>query len=57
MVIPNIWAMHRDPNVYSDPLTFKPERFLREDEESYTEHDPITKGHWAFGFGRRYFLS
>lgn len=25
----NLWKMHRDPKVWSDPLEFQPERFLQ----------------------------
>jgi hypothetical protein len=53
MVIPNIWAMQHDEHFFPDPMNFKPERFLREKEGSFSEHDPLTEGHWAFGFGRR----
>ena len=42
--------MTRDPNVYSDPLEFKPERFL-EGEGRVPEQDPRYS---VFGFGRRY---
>lgn len=28
MVIPNIWAVHNDPDLWGDPLNFRPERFL-----------------------------
>ncbi|XP_027359276.1 cytochrome P450 82A3-like [Abrus precatorius] len=27
-LIPNLWKIHRDPSVWSDPLEFKPDRFL-----------------------------
>ncbi|KAF8380318.1 hypothetical protein HHK36_027800 [Tetracentron sinense] len=30
-VIVNVWAMGRDPAIWEDPLTFKPERFLNSD--------------------------
>lgn len=39
----------RDPEVYTDPLTFKPERFLTE-EGNVPEQDPRSA---VFGFGRR----
>jgi cytochrome P450 len=28
--MPNLYAMHMDPNVWQDPTTFRPERFLDE---------------------------
>lgn len=41
--------MTRDPDVYSDPLEFKPERFL-EGGGRVPEQDPRYS---VFGFGRR----
>uniref|UniRef100_A0A0C9S885 TSA: Wollemia nobilis Ref_Wollemi_Transcript_5437_2030 transcribed RNA sequence n=1 Tax=Wollemia nobilis TaxID=56998 RepID=A0A0C9S885_9CONI len=45
----NVWAIARDPAVWKDPLTFRPERFLEEDVD--------IKGHdfrlLPFGAGRR----
>lgn len=45
----NVWAVARDPEVWKDPLEFRPERFLEEDVEM--------KGHdyrlLPFGAGRR----
>ncbi|TFY53377.1 hypothetical protein EVJ58_g9483 [Rhodofomes roseus] len=46
VVMPNIWAITRDPECYPDADTFRPERFL----SSTPEPDP--RG-FAFGFGRR----
>ncbi|KAK9066706.1 hypothetical protein SSX86_014029 [Deinandra increscens subsp. villosa] len=51
LFIPNLWKLHRDPNVWSDPNEFRPERFL-------TDHKGIDlKGqHYEFlpfGSGRR----
>lgn len=40
----NLWAMHRDPQLWDDPETFKPERFEKEGEA----HKLMT-----FGLGRR----
>lgn len=61
MIITNVWAMLRDPEVYHDPDTFKPERFLREeytDEEGNVhvlrEAEPHPSEQGVFGFGRRY---
>ncbi|KAF8909685.1 cytochrome P450 [Gymnopilus junonius] len=46
LVITNIWQMSHDPKVYSDPFSFKPERFLG----PQPEQDPRD---FCFGFGRR----
>ncbi|KAJ8096416.1 hypothetical protein PM082_011579 [Marasmius tenuissimus] len=46
IIISNIWKMLRDPDVYRDPETFNPERFLGE----YPEQNPREP---LFGFGRR----
>ncbi|GKZ23594.1 hypothetical protein AbraIFM66951_009867 [Aspergillus brasiliensis] len=48
-IIPNIWAFLHDPNVYSDPMTFNPERFL-DTKNRPAEYDPHKL---AFGFGGR----
>ncbi|XP_061352569.1 cytochrome P450 82A3-like [Gastrolobium bilobum] len=50
-LMPNLWKIHRDPSVWTDPLEFKPERFL-------TTHKEVdVKGHHfellPFGSGRR----
>ncbi|KAF9446019.1 cytochrome P450 [Macrolepiota fuliginosa MF-IS2] len=51
IVIPNAWAMLHDENVYPDPFTFKPERFLTKDGMiDKSVRDPR---HACFGFGRR----
>ncbi|KAF7828665.1 cytochrome P450 81E8-like [Senna tora] len=44
MVLVNAWAIHRDPQLWSDPLSFKLERFDKEGE---------TNKLIAFGLGRR----
>uniref|UniRef100_A0A151UF32 Cytochrome P450 82A3 n=2 Tax=Cajanus cajan TaxID=3821 RepID=A0A151UF32_CAJCA len=50
-LMPNLWKIHRDPSVWSDPLEFKPERFLT------THKDVDVRGHnyefLPFGSGRR----
>ncbi|OGM46071.1 putative flavonoid 3-hydroxylase [Aspergillus bombycis] len=48
-IVPNIWAFAHDPEVYSDPMSFRPERFLASDGHT-PERDPHTL---VFGFGRR----
>lgn len=45
MLLVNAWALHRDPRVWDDPKSFKPERF--EGDESKT-HKLM-----SFGLGRR----
>ncbi|KAA1466823.1 cytochrome P450 [Dentipellis sp. KUC8613] len=50
MVIPNIWAMTRDEDIYMDPHRFFPERFWNQDPETAEATDPKNL---VFGFGRR----
>ncbi|KAJ4827415.1 hypothetical protein Tsubulata_048039 [Turnera subulata] len=45
MLLVNAWAVHRDPKVWDDPNTFKPERFLGQDIDAYKLI--------PFGVGRR----
>lgn len=44
IVLINGWAIHRDPQIWSDPMKFKPERFEKEGEANKV---------FAFGLGRR----
>lgn len=44
IVLTNVWAIHRDPQLWSDPTSFRPERFEREGEA-----DKLI----IFGMGRR----
>ncbi|KAJ3746174.1 cytochrome P450 [Lentinula detonsa] len=46
LVLSNLWQMNHDPEVYHDPMSFKPERFLGPNPEL----DPREA---CFGFGRR----
>ncbi|KAG9440392.1 hypothetical protein H6P81_020557 [Aristolochia fimbriata] len=47
MLLTNLWALHRDPSVWKEPMRFIPERFEGEEEEK--------EGSWfiPFGMGRR----
>lgn len=44
IIIPSIWWICHDPDVYADPETFCPERYLERNEP-----DPVA----VYGFGRR----
>ncbi|KZT03208.1 cytochrome P450 [Laetiporus sulphureus 93-53] len=52
MTMSNIWYVHmtRDPEIYSDPEAFRPERFDELDAETMELYNP---GKIVFGFGRR----
>ncbi|TFK48739.1 cytochrome P450 [Heliocybe sulcata] len=46
IVVANIWKFMHDPDIYTDPMNFNPDRFLG----SQPEQDPRE---YVFGFGRR----
>ncbi|KAH8666067.1 cytochrome P450 [Ilyonectria robusta] len=49
MVFPNVWHFTHDPEVYDEPMSFNPGRFLETDG-----HEPAPDPHkFVFGFGRR----
>lgn len=45
ILLVNAWAIHRDPQIWEDPESFKPERFENWKSEAYK--------HLPFGLGRR----
>lgn len=47
----NVWAMHRDPEVWNDPSEFKPERFLS--DSSKWDYSGNNFQFLPFGSGRR----
>ncbi|KAH8696212.1 cytochrome P450 [Talaromyces proteolyticus] len=49
MMLANVWQFTHNPDVYSDPEAFKPERYLPDDVHR-PEPDPRK---YVFGFGRR----
>ncbi|KAK7394040.1 hypothetical protein QQX98_013171 [Neonectria punicea] len=49
MLFANVWHFTHDPEVYGEPMAFKPERFL-ETETNKSAPDPHM---FVFGFGRR----
>ncbi|KIY43101.1 cytochrome P450 [Fistulina hepatica ATCC 64428] len=53
-IIPNVWAMNRDPDLFPDFDNFRPERFLDETGQVDTAPaDTHEMGHVTYGFGRR----
>ncbi|RMJ16492.1 hypothetical protein CDV36_003782 [Fusarium kuroshium] len=49
MLFANVWHFTHDPEVYDEPMSFKPERFLPSEGKELVP-DPHT---FVFGFGRR----
>ncbi|KAH9610385.1 hypothetical protein KSS87_023622 [Heliosperma pusillum] len=47
MLLTNVWAVHRDPNLWDEPVKFKPERFDSSDPDQYKLQL------LPFGLGRR----
>jgi len=49
LIVPNLWAILHDPQVYDDPMTFNPERYIAKPGRE-PDTDPRK---FAFGMGRR----
>ncbi|KAI0800093.1 cytochrome P450 [Fomes fomentarius] len=49
-IVNSPWAYARDPKVYPDPETFKPERFLK---DGILDPNVLNPSNIVFGFGRR----
>ncbi|XVF71419.1 hypothetical protein PTKIN_Ptkin12aG0035700 [Pterospermum kingtungense] len=47
IVLVNAWAIHRDPELWDDPMSFKPERFENDNSNEYSQKL------MPFGLGRR----
>ena len=41
IIVPNMWAVHHDPDVWTDPDQFKPEHFLNENGELLNREELI----------------
>ncbi|KAF5343467.1 hypothetical protein D9758_011861 [Tetrapyrgos nigripes] len=53
-VIGNSWAILHDEQLYPDPMTYNPSRFLKTNSDSGKEIEPQPNpALYAFGFGRR----
>ncbi|TVY21370.1 Cytochrome P450 monooxygenase psiH [Lachnellula arida] len=49
IIYQNVFAMHRDPDIYSNPYDFDPDRYIPKSEGGRGEPYPVGN----FGFGRR----
>ncbi|KAI0641987.1 CyP450 monooxygenase [Trametes meyenii] len=50
VILPNVWEILHDPDVYESPDEFRPERFIKDGRLDTTVPDPAA---FMFGFGRR----
>ncbi|KAH7131836.1 cytochrome P450 [Dendryphion nanum] len=56
LLINNVYTIHRDGNRYTDPESFKPERYLGDNKcaaESAQSANGAERDHFTFGAGRR----
>ncbi|KAK7446329.1 hypothetical protein VKT23_014535 [Stygiomarasmius scandens] len=54
LVLVNVWAMNRDPEIFPDFEEFRPERFLDESETvDVAPPNTLSLGHVSYGFGKR----
>lgn len=51
VILPNLWSVHHDPNVWKDPHLFNPRRFL--DEKNQVIDTNTLAGFMPFSLGRR----
>lgn len=49
----NLWAIHRNPDQFPEPDVLKPERYMGDKEGGLAFDYPNSRGHNAFGWGRR----
>lgn len=48
-VIPNLWSVHMNPEIWGDPESFRPERFISLDGKSVIKHEALI----PFQYGKR----
>ncbi|RXW12655.1 hypothetical protein EST38_g13199 [Candolleomyces aberdarensis] len=53
IIVPNAWAMLHDENVYPDPFTFNPDRFINSETGQVDFTRARDPSHACWGFGRR----